>query len=160
MRTSIVIARAAAASVFAFAAAQASCLTLEDVPQAGCGNGVIEPGEDCDRASDPSCYPPGSPNACRFKCASNADCKVAGYRCAPGTGVCVAPSGQFTAINSVELGAVSEVALADFNGDGFVDVFASGQLESNVLYINFDGSLAARTSIPTHLGDAALGDVS
>src|SRR5688572_7953637 len=61
------------ASLF-LAAAAAACADLPPVAEGVCGNGVLDPSEQCDMAVDPAlggnlrCGSPGSIVACRYVC--------------------------------------------------------------------------------------------
>jgi hypothetical protein len=78
----------------ALAVVATSCTPLGDVPSGVCGNGVLEPGEDCD-AVTPSCGRPDTTAACRVVCAADRACP-SGLACGV-DGVCRTPSGKWRA---------------------------------------------------------------
>ena len=67
----------------------AGCSGLDSLERNVCGNGVIEPGEDCD-SSSASCV------ACAVVCTAAKDCPTADYTCGV-DGFCHAPGGAFSA---------------------------------------------------------------
>src|SRR6476659_5576450 len=82
----------------AIAPALSACSTLPDVAANACGNGIVEPGEECDgdaSAAGGTCGTDGD-NACHFVCADGGPTCPTGYAC--GTdGRCRAPSAIFYA---------------------------------------------------------------
>src|SRR5688572_26774880 len=75
----------------------AACSTLSDVDEKICGNGVLEPGEDCD-SSDESCKACGL--VCDHEMGPDADAQCAAYKGAAGyvcgaDDFCHAPAGKF-----------------------------------------------------------------
>src|SRR5579883_2961361 len=93
--------RSAAARLasLALAASLACCADLPSLDAGVCGNGVIDPGEDCDTypvGPGTSCRPPGDPvGQCRLDCTPGS-----GHACPSGWGcgtdaVCREPNGSF-----------------------------------------------------------------
>ena len=63
---------------FVIIALLAGCTSFEPIARNTCGNGLLEPGEDCD-SNDPRCV------RCAVLCASNADCPTSDYTCGGAT---------------------------------------------------------------------------
>lgn len=109
----------------------AACATLPEVRSGTCGNGAVEPGEDCDTfvPSGMRCRPASEVAACRYACASgtSAPSCPAGWGCGS-DGVCRRPAGTFRVASRVEQSA-DRIELADFDGDGVLDVLANVQGE-------------------------------
>jgi hypothetical protein len=136
--------RLAALAIFACAL---HCAELPRIESGTCGNGVVDPEEDCDTfpVADPdaaatatgkklACGTTGA-SACRYVCTTSAECPD-GWGCGT-TGICRAPTGVFPrASEPISAGAVSLVA-GDFDGDGRKDVIALGPR-------NVDSSARAR----------------
>ncbi len=102
----------------------AACSKLPDEPRETCGNGVIDPGEDCD--GSPGCM------QCALTCSSGSCVDASGAPLAGYTGGvdkrCHAPSGAFHAEESGEFAftPVSEV-VTDIDADGIGDVVGVSQ---------------------------------
>ncbi len=147
-----------AATLFSFGGA---CATLPDVPAGQCGNGIVDPGEECDTfaSSGARCRSEDEVFACRFDCVKTADGKQpacpAGFVCGEAEGICQRPTGQFgDAAFSFEANA-GHMVLGDFDGDGRKDLVASSRPDNAALTTSrvffFDGiSSAPRgVAIPT-----------
>ena len=97
------------------------CATLPTLDV--CGNGLVDPGEDCDGPANlpPNvhCAAPDQQSACRYTCAVNDPSKTCprGYSCSSVDGICRTSSGTFTQLSSVPFNA-DHTAIADFDGDG------------------------------------------
>jgi hypothetical protein len=107
--------------------ALAGCSDLLDLPPNTCGNGVLEPGEDCD--SNPvdgaTCLTSG-PHACHMTCAADG-----GGRCPTGWGcgvdaLCRRPTATFALGSKVE-DPSRRLLVGDFNGDGRTDLVLTGE---------------------------------
>ncbi|HEX2878192.1 MAG TPA: FG-GAP-like repeat-containing protein, partial [Polyangiaceae bacterium] len=110
-----------------------SCANLDPIALGECGNGVIDPGEDCDSFDrlDMTCRPPGSRDACRFDCAEPNLC-TAGYACGQDA-LCRAPSGRFEHQATLSDPAKFIVA-ADFDANGEVDLLAGDDTGTVISY--------------------------
>ena len=121
-----------------------------------CGNGIEEPGEDCD-SPDPSCGGPiDTARACRFVCGPGA-CQ-AGYSCV--TGICVFPASFDPAITVPMRGI--DLRKGDFDGDGHPDL---AKLDGSSLVVRFgrpDGSFSAPLiqAIDAPTGALEVGDIN
>lgn len=148
------------------------CGELPDIPRDTCDNGVIEPGEDCDRFAPNDagiCRPRGSIGACHLDC--RADSSRARPSCPAGWGcdreaVCRRPSGAFEQGASVELtGAISLLA-GDFDGDGRGDVISRGvqnQLGESILRIHYfgdQGDVVDTRSFPARVTSPVIVDLN
>lgn len=157
-----------AATLFSFGGA---CTSLPDVPAGQCGNGIIEPGEDCDTFASGGgrCRASDEVFACRFDCAKTADGKQptcpTGYVCGGAEGICQKPTGQFgEAAISFEASA-GHMVLGDFDGDGRKDVVASSKPDvvqlsgARVFYFDSLSSAPRSLSLPTLGFVPSVGDV-
>ncbi len=91
------------------------CADLPAVTDNRCGNGVLETeaGEDCDGGE--RCGLPGTAEACRSLCTTDADC--GGGDCGV-DGICRAPSGDFELVQVLSVSGTRDVMLGDLDGDG------------------------------------------
>jgi hypothetical protein len=123
----------------ALLAPMVGCANLDPIALGECGNGVIDPGEDCDSFDrlDMTCRPPGGRDACRFDCSDSNRC-TAGYACGQDA-LCRAPSGRFEYQATLSDPAKFIVA-ADFDANGEVDLLAGDDTGTVVSYQagNFD----------------------
>src|SRR5688500_6306671 len=102
-----------------------ACSDLGTIATGVCGNGAIEPGEDCDHPDPNRCV------ACELRCeGGDAPCP-AGYACAA-DGFCRAPSGVFYPGASAPF-AVTDFAVSDVNFDGAGDVMGTTSTSITVL---------------------------
>ena len=132
-------------------AALSACSTLPDEPAHTCGNGVIDPGEDCD----------GSPRCmqCQLTCPDGAcidatGAALPGYTCGIDK-VCHAPSGVFhpTESNEFPFTPLGEV-VTDIDADGIGDVVGTTQDTEVVHFGDPAGQLARNVTaiIPSASG--------
>ena len=131
--------------------AATSCTALPALGT-GCGNKVIDDGEDCDGNYDSSsakCIAPGQPSACHFSCVDTA-CP-APFTCGEIDHVCRRPAGTFGNSATIAGEPARRVLVGDFDGDGAEDVVAVG-LSSRVHY--FDGKSSTQQTLLS--SDAAL----
>jgi hypothetical protein len=124
MRSFALIALASAGAILV----SPSCASLPDVAHGACGNGVVEPHEDCDTfPTDTSaglhCGAPGSAEACRYVASTAADCPKAAPAYVLGTdGVCRQPSDRFRESFTLDASTGLRAQVADFDGDGIGDL--------------------------------------
>ena len=129
-----------------------SCTDFPDVPRNVCGNGILEPGEDCD-----------SDAANCVRCAVTCDpgiCPSDAYTCGV-DGFCHAPGGELAEPGSPVTFQADDMRVTDADRDGIGDVI--GVSKTSIIFRNGDpaGSLAAGTSFvtPVPSGPAAFGDL-
>lgn len=104
------------------------CAKLPDIASGTCGNGVVEPPEDCDTfAPTPGsvCLPRGAIGECHLDCRRALD----GSRraCPAGWGcdvqnICRRPTGNFESSPRIPVGGAFSLMTGDFDGDGRDDV--------------------------------------
>jgi len=111
------------------------CANLPPIDAGVCGNGVIDPGEDCDTfptAPGTTCRPPTAPvGACRLDCSTGGD-----KACPPGWGcgvdaICREPTGTFKRQSGVVAAEAWRVMTGDFDGDGTSDVVAKAAIDTS-----------------------------
>ena len=127
-------------AVALIASALASCSDLPSVRQGTCGNGALDPGEDCDFfdgigvPANQACGSPGSrETACHWLCGDNATCPPA-WGCGH-DGVCRYADGQFGAVMTITSTPYASLEVGDVDGDAWPDlVGASGRREVDILY--------------------------
>jgi hypothetical protein len=107
-----------------------ACVELPRVGNGECGNGVIEPPEDCDGFGVDGgavCLPKGAVGECHLSCSRLADgasgCP-AGWGC-DASGICRRPTGGFEPPRELDVGTATALASADFDGDGHDDVLSA-----------------------------------
>jgi hypothetical protein len=108
--------------------ARLGCKALPEIESGTCGNGVLEPPEDCDgfdRDGVP-CRPPGSVGECRLDCSLQATGSAgncpAGWGCT--AGICRPATGKFLPIGEDIPGNAASLLAGDFDQDGKEDVVA------------------------------------
>lgn len=162
---------------FAIASFLFHCATLSPLPADTCGNGVVDPGEDCDGFATAcghsfatgiaasidncslACNASGQANACHYACDGSHPC-LDGWGCSA-DGVCRRPSGAFASAGDAISSGVDTLASGDFDGDRRKDILSIGahgpenSARARVLYFNASGQLdqtfqfAAPLSSPT-----------
>ena len=126
-----------------------------------CGNGVVEPGEDCD-ATDPRC------SSCGITCTTTEDCLAydasggtEGFVCGPDF-FCHAPSGVFELDGEV-VTPLNSYRVTDVNADGVGDILSQSQTAVSVVFgDDTSGAGVLQTSsilTPAALGPATYGDL-
>lgn len=150
--------------VLAFVVVLLDCATLDKLPAATCGNGVVDPLEDCDTfpndSSDPSKPRCGAPTegelACHLRCGTRPNGAAVcpeGWGCTT-KGVCREPSGEFSKALGAVSGGASTLLVGDFDGDGRRDLVGAGPRNSRntsrvrVHYFDDFGGLAQVSSLP------------
>lgn len=122
--------------ILAFALLElAACVRLPQIGNDECGNGVIEPPEDCDSFGIDGgalCRPKGAVGECHLDCSptgAGRDACPSGWGCDLG-GICRRPTGEFNPPREFEVGTAAVLASADFDGDGRADVLSSEPLDA------------------------------
>jgi len=139
--------------------ASASCNALPALGT-GCGNKVIDDGEDCDGnygdATASVCIAPGQVSACHFSCDGVA-CPAT-FTCGAIDHVCRRPSGTFGTFASIAGEPARRVLVGDFDGDQAADVVTVG-LTSRVHF--FDGHDSTQQALlSSDASNPALGHVT
>ncbi|HEU0033990.1 MAG TPA: VCBS repeat-containing protein [Kofleriaceae bacterium] len=110
-----------------------------------CGNGIVEPGEDCDGSDVTGCI------ACGLACGSTEDCRAysdaVGFVCGP-DGFCHAPTGTF-AIAGEATTSITRYTVTDVDHDGAGDVLGHSQTAVSVLFGDATASITRSTSMQT-----------
>jgi len=129
----------------------AGCTTFDAVPRDVCGNGVVEPGEDCD-STEPSCI------ACAVACTTAADCPNDAYACGTDDR-CHAPGGTLGQGQVAGAFAANEYRITDIDQDGLGDVIGASRSSIVIRHGAASGLLASldSTLTPTQTGPASFG---
>jgi hypothetical protein len=157
---------------FALLAMTARCADLPDIPAGICGNGVVEPPEDCDSfAFDAKalCRPKGSAGECHLDCRVRSDgtrptCPD-GWGC-DADGLCRAPTDQFESPVEIKIGGASSLLTGDFDGDGRADILsrepldAYGRAKFRFHYFDEKGALTETRILPKLLASPIIADLS
>jgi len=129
-----------------------ACTDFADVQRGVCGNGLLEPGEDCD-SDAANCV------RCAVTC-DPGDCPSAAYTCGV-DGFCHAPGGELAEPGPPVTFQAEDLRVTDADRDGIGDVI--GVSKTSIIFRNGDsgGTLAAGTSFvtPAQSGPAAFGDL-
>lgn len=129
------------------------CTSFDSLDRGVCGNGLIEPGEDCD-SSDASCV------RCAATCEAATDCPSPAYAC--GTdGLCHAPGGVLAPPAGAGPFQVNDLAITDLGNDGTGDVVGLSRTSIVVREGDPSGLLSRGVSIvtPFQTGRPAFGDL-
>jgi hypothetical protein len=163
--------RATRLALAALALALTACTRLPEIGSGECGNGVIEPPEDCDTFGDDAgaaCRPKGSVGECHLDCSpGNAGERVCpvGWGCDLGS-ICRTPTGSFDQPREFEVGSADRLATADFDGDGRTDVLSSepsdpfGVTRIKFHYFDERGALDETRSFPHLLLSPAVANMT
>lgn len=129
------------------------CTDFDDVQRDVCGNGLLEPGEDCD-SSDPSCV------RCAVSCAVAEDCPSEAYACGV-DGFCHAPAGELARPTPPVTFQSADLRVTDVDHDGRGDVLGVSPTSIVVRYGDASGALSAGDSFvtPAQTGPASFGDL-
>jgi hypothetical protein len=134
------------------------CATLDALTLGTCGNGVLDPGEDCDgthAGEKGKCGAPATSQACHYTCTAKTaaeDCP-AGWGCSI-AGTCAGPSGAFLPARDAQSAGVRTMLAGDFNGDGRQDILGLGGLgadnatKGRVHFAEADGELKEIVALP------------
>ncbi len=130
-----------------------ACTDFTDITRSVCGNGLLEPGEDCD-SEVASCV------RCAVTCDAKDDCPSATYACG-NDGFCHAPGGELAEPSAPVQFQAEDFRITDLDRDGAGDVI--GVSKTSVIIRNGDaaGALTATSSFvtPAQSGAAAFGDL-
>lgn len=154
-------------------AALLDCRSLPAIPSDTCGNGVVDPGEDCDTfapAAGTSCRAPGTAGQCRLDCTKGSgDACPSGWGC--GTdGICRQPSGSFSRASAPLAANAWRVMTGDFDGDGRADVLSRAPIDVggySTVRIHYYGpdpqnpqqiDLASTLVVPPNIASPTLAD--
>lgn len=119
-----------ARTIATLALALAACVSLPKISSDECGNGVIEPPEDCDSFGHDAgafCRPKGAVGECHLDCSATGaghDACPAGWGC-DRDGLCRRPTGELEAPREFDVGTAALLASGDFDGDGRGDVMSA-----------------------------------
>jgi hypothetical protein len=123
------------------------CTTFPAILADTCGNGVVDPGEDCDSVGQgpgTQCGTTGS-QACHLVCPASASGAAMGSGSDAGSGsgptcpsgwgcgsdgICRQPSGAFQRIGSPITAGAWRVDLGDFDGNGTLDAMTRGKIDA------------------------------
>jgi hypothetical protein len=126
------------------------CTTLPNIDKNSCGNGVIDPGEDCDGFPAGQCVKAGQENQCHLSCNTTIDpsftCPVAwscglDYFCRRG-------SGNFTLSENIDQSGVQRLAVADFDSDGRGDIVSATNSAVHIHFTNKVGGQDSSLTLP------------
>lgn len=125
----------------------AGCTELPAIATGVCGNGIVEPGEDCDQRDSAAC------SNCYWMCKSDTpnECQneAVGYLCAA-DGVCYGPSGDFAQTPAdVSAYPVLGFRILDIDLDGIGDVVGLNATAMNVRYGDASGRLVDTYNLVT-----------
>src|SRR5262249_28915828 len=141
-------------------AALAGCANLAEVAPS-CGNGFLDPGEDCDVRDDPRCV------SCGWTCTTDAHCAdshlpgdAAGYAVG-GDRVCQAPGGVLGPQASAQLFPVQSFFITDVDHDGIGDAVGLSDVSIVTRLGDPEGQLALTRSTltPASTGAPAIVDL-
>lgn len=144
-----------------------ACADLPDIPRGTCGNGVLDPGEDCDGPdSRGTCGTAGQINACRFVCSPTA--RPTGCPATFGCGAdetCRRGTGTFTVAPGVGFAGTDFVGAADFGGTGVKSVYAqSGDVlglgAPRLFTFDRDGELTGQATFPAQVAQPIFLDAN
>lgn len=141
------------ARILLIAALLAGCTDFATIDRGVCGNGLLEPGEDCD-SGDARCV------RCAVTCSARSDCPTIDYTCGV-DGLCHAPGGGLAAPHSAGTFQASDLRVTDVDHDGLGDAMGLSRTSVVVRHGEATGQLGTLDSLvtPTQTGPAALGDL-
>ncbi|MFW5740142.1 MAG: FG-GAP repeat domain-containing protein [Myxococcota bacterium] len=148
-----------------------ACRDLPTLRQGVCGNGVVDPGEDCDAFAPEGkrCGRPQTPVACRFECvrspAQGDPVCPAGWQCGNDS-ICRAATGAFAPMGIPIEAAVERVLLGDFQGSGRASVLglgganAAGAAYARLFFLQDDGSALESSLLGFPVTSPHVGDLN
>jgi len=130
-----------------------ACTDFADVSRGVCGNGLLEPGEDCDGEAA-NCV------RCAVSCGSAVDCPTEDYTCGV-DGFCHAPGGLLGQPSVPVTFQADDLRITDIDRDGTGDVLGVSKTSIVVRHGDAAGSLASTSSFvtPAQSGPHAFGDL-
>ncbi len=153
--------------LWSFLAGFGACAELPELVPGTCGNGALDPGEDCDTVVDSrlgrslSCgAPSGLPSDCRYLCGRLDEECPESWACGA-DGICRYPSGVYGAPRASLISRASQAALGDANGDGRADLILRRAGTVSVFSGRPDGSFSPQSvwTTASHRGDFAVANV-
>src|SRR5438105_6362534 len=128
-----------------------ACTNFDPIPRGTCGNGVLEPGEDCDSTAA-SCV------KCAVTCTTPQDCPTADYACGVDR-FCHAPGGALAAPANAGAFEASELVVTDVDHDGTGDALGLSKTSIVIRHGDAAGTLGIADSFitPAPPGTAAFG---
>ncbi len=148
--------------IIVLSAAIALGCNTADLAQDVCGNGVVDPGEDCDK-NDPRCVGCGiTCDLATGQATADGTCEAygdsAGFVCGA-DGFCHAPSGTFEQVSRFSMPTTSYI-VTDINGDRVGDVLVQSQTSVTAMFGTGGGGITAATAqTPVLHGPAAFARV-
>ena len=130
-----------------------ACTSFDAVPRDTCGNGILEPGEDCDS-------PAASCVRCAVTCQAAMDCPTADYTCGV-DGFCHAPGGALGPPVAAGSFLVDDYTITDVDRDRIGDVVGISKTSIVVRHGDANAALAKTESqiTPSQTGPASFGDL-
>ena len=143
-------------SILLLGLALGACTTFPALDRNVCGNGIVEPGEDCDSIGDATCV------ACAIACDRLA--KPTGCPDNYGCGVdhtCHAAGGRLGEVKTIDTVSVNDFRITDVDADGIGDFLGLSSTSLDVRHGDAVGSLQASESFvtPAQTGEVSFGDL-
>lgn len=147
------------------------CKELPTIDAGTCGNGVLEPPEDCDGfpVDGVECREPGTIGECRLDCSPDASGEdgpcPAGWGCTA-LGVCRPATGEFELVAEEIAGNATSLLAGDFDDDGRSEIVgvegavAFGLSSLRVHYFDDDARLSHTWSSDKRFASPMIADVS
>ena len=149
-----------------FTALLLDCATLDKLPAETCGNGVVDPLEDCDTFPNDAKARCGAPSAgdskCRVLCGKQPDNVVLecpdGWACSVAH-FCRQPTGSFASAGAPVSAGVTTMLVGDFDRDGRADVLgSSGPTSKGRIHYFKDGAATQVVELPGVLASPLVFD--
>ncbi|HUS28782.1 MAG TPA: VCBS repeat-containing protein [Kofleriaceae bacterium] len=131
----------------------AACTDFSTPDRGVCGNGLLEPGEDCD-SSDATCV------KCAVACSTSAQCPSSAYACGV-DGFCHAPGGELDDLHGAGVFQAEQLRVTDVDHDGIGDALGVSSTSLLVRRGDAAGQLAMLETVltPSQTGPATFGDL-